>query len=358
MSALPGRPEPGDYAYGPASRKGTWDGHTWTGFTSDPDQPAVPHRRSITRFIGGWWFVVAVVGYVAAVAIAVVAQQNLTLPVRTAATVGSVAVMLWLVAVLNQRVRLGEAMRLPMLAIVGVIAGAVAYGIALACYRLLDGWGMRADSVVGNLAAGPVEELSKLVVPLILWVVWRRCRDPRSGFGVVLIGAAVFGVIEAWQYTALDFTEATTHTVQHAHHDVIVTEGSPPDHVVTMAASRPIIEVIHPIVTAFAAAVVWRQAWLHGRLVTAAGLGAVAVAIVVHAGFDAGTTLLDELESLDGLLEIAAALLLVVGGWFWLLRPTARELTSPNAISSNAEGWRPKRLPAIQVREARVSAPA
>ena len=184
--------------------------------------------------------------------------------------------------------------------------------------------------------AGPVEETSKLLVPVLLLAFGGALfRDPRAGLLLVLVTGAVFGIAEGSGYIAK--MDANMALVQ--------------------AIGRPLGELLHVYLTGFAAAVIWLAARRAGRVFTRAGIVAWVVVLALHSLHDVLPGLFKPGQTPDEylasrpvstiealqlgvptlILNLTVAVLL-----FLLQRHSARELTPPNAISSNAPHWRPQ----------------
>ncbi len=149
---------------------------------------------------------------------------------------------------------------------------------------------------------------------------------------MVMFSGIVFGAVEAAEYTSTP-------------------EGKwlP----VAMAMQRPVGELLHPFLTAFAAAVIWLAAWRSGKAFTKAGLLAWVIAMAVHSIHDG---LLSPFVHGDQNTQpavptavdaIAEGFVLSLLGLLWtvliylLLRHSARELVPPDSVATNAPHWRP-----------------
>lgn len=332
-----GRDRPGDgagwYPFGPAGRVARWDGHAWTGqIRQDPDVEALPAtKRRRFGFLTRPWFSLFMLGWVVTALGAVLGTE---VPDThwwwlTIVAIGLAISMYGFLLIFEPHLRFSELTDIRTMIVAGILSGAAAYGIAyfievpLLEHRLGVGF-------LGELTlAGPVEETSKLLVPLLLWIfVGSRFRDPRAGLLTVLISGSTFGIGEGVEYIARDGHDA---------------------HLL-MATVRPLAEAAHPVMTAIAASLIWLAAYRSRRLATVAGLVGWVVAMVLHSAHDMPGDLGRRSGDapVDG-TEVAAA---GIGGnllslvWlillFYVLRHVARELTPPSAAVDNPEQWRPR----------------
>jgi RsiW-degrading membrane proteinase PrsW (M82 family) len=167
--------------------------------------------------------------------------------------------------------------------------------------------GSNPDSHGWAWIAGPAEETGKLLIPVVLWMVGRY-RLPRQGFLLVVCSAATFGVVEAARY------------------------GLSPD---LFSWSRGGGEILHVALTGFVAAVAWQAAWKTPRWFTAAGVGAVAVAMFLHSVND--VLVLDE-DAPPATHGITIAVLAVL---YVATKHSARQMVPPDNVASVSARWRP-----------------
>ena len=225
-----------------------------------------------------------------------------------------------LIGLVTWRARLSEVLRWPALfgwsvlfAVVGILA---AISIELLVRE-------HVGLVVFRLIAGPVEEAAKILIPASFYA-FARWRNPRAGSALVLATAVLFAVLEAYAYSGFP----------RVYPGLDSTPAHPTDF--GDVALRGSVELLHPLLSGFAAAVIWRQAHLRGHFLTWTGLGAFALAAALHGGFDAATIWLP--------YAAQAALLagVIVVGYLMLFRPAWRALVPPNAIESNPRAWVPR----------------
>ncbi len=218
----------------------------------------------------------------------------------------------------------------------GLLSGFVAVGLATGIEGYLEP-DLKVPFAVDLWASGVIEETSKILVPILLWIFGKGLfRDPRAGFLLVLVSGSVFGAIEGAQYLLAGG------------------ENSAP----AMAVMRPVAEATHPVWTAIAATMIWFAAARLGRLVTWVGFVGWLMAAGLHSlhdgllSFSASGTQNDasagiQLASVGVALASGAVVALYGALWlvivyFVLKSYAARELTPPTAISANPPGWRPR----------------
>lgn len=329
----------GWYPYGVAGRVGEWDGQAWSSRSREDSAVGTPpawHRR-ILGFLGRAWFWLFVAGYVVTMALGLAAGND----AKSAGwfvilTLTSGLVMAAVVLLFEPHARFAELGALRVVVVWGLISGAVALGVV----KIIEGWleprlglSLAADLWV----SGPIEETGKLLVPVLLWVFGKGVfRDPRAGFLLALISGAVFGAVEAGQYSAIAGDHAPA----------------------MMTLSRPIADVTHSIWTAIAATMIWLAAHRASRLITVAGFLGWVMAVLLHSVHDGlgafgrsgdRDTLTADLtfDTLaqayrEGLVLFVFSLVYAVISFLVLRHFAARELTPPTAIDSNPPHWRPR----------------
>ncbi len=161
-----------------------------------------------------------------------------------------------------------------------------------------DGW---------SVLAGPAEETGKLLVPVILWTRG-RFRLPREGYLLVLISACGFGVIEGFEY------------------------AFGPDN---WQPSRPLLEILHPLLTGFVAAVAWQAAWKGKTIFTGAAFGAWMIAMAAHSTND---FIVFDKSAVKALSGISIAVVIVM---YLLQKHSARQLVPPDKVGEVSPRWRP-----------------
>lgn len=326
-TAMPPQDVAGDYPYGVTGKLGAWDGEAWTGKTEDADNPPLhPWHHRFLIFLGHRWWWLMVAGSVL-VAIpgflqAVTGQQwwgYLTAP-------GYAVVMVGLVALVDQHVRMTPTPVLWTLVAWGVVAGAVGFGVG---FLVEDGVLNLTSQTVVLWLAGPIEETAKLLVPVALLVfAASRFGDPRRGLLLALVSGATFGLMEGVKY---------------------VVQGGDLQPAL-MALARPSTELLHPLLTGFAAAVIWLAAHRAGRALTTAGVVAWLVAAAIHSVHDGMlapfTNQQTTIKRWDEVVVGGTTGILFGVLWavvlYLLLRHTARELVPPEAVPANPPHWRPR----------------
>lgn len=315
----PGRyPVPGHHRK--EVRERAWDGDVWLAESGPaPSGTRLPHhKRHPFAFLRGqgWKLTLAVllcVGIAAALwgtdrHADVVSGIQILMPIFSLG--GTAIAMLALLYFLDHRVgfdRIARSRR-KEIALWGVASGVIgfvlAFGVEVGVPALVGsnvkdgGWGA---------LAGPAEETGKLLVPVILWTRG-RFRLPREGYLLVLVSASTFGVIEGFEY------------------------AFGPDN---WTPIRPFFEMLHPIITGFAAAVAWQAAWHRDTIFTAAGIGAWAIAMLAHSTND--FIVLDKSQ-----VKLLSGISLVVFVVMYLLQKhSARQLVPPDKVGEVSPRWRP-----------------
>ncbi|MGP3533714.1 PrsW family glutamic-type intramembrane protease [Microbacterium sp. RD1] len=341
-SAVLASPDVGTYPTGWEGRSRAWDGAAWTGpALADESAAAAPdphgglfRRPPVYLAVGG-----LVVGFALAAVGGLLSFSPLLVLAGVVATGGPLAALL---AGLHRRLGLAS---LPIRAATlwGLVSGVVAIGFALLLELPLRLW-LDAPEEIQYLAAGPIEEVGKLLLPLILLAAGAsQLRDPRLGVWAVAVSGAVFGAIEGGEYVGEIGPEAQQN-VQRVEQS-LSSLGHP--RIVAMAVAvgsaipRAWVELGHVIWTAGAAVLIWLAAH-HGRRVVATAVGAIAAAAALHSFNDAGLTLLP-----GGLSDLGSIVWIVLSYTLWF-RPLLRRLVPPDAVTLVPHRWLP-RLP----REAR-----
>lgn len=320
----------GLYGDGTVGQRRGWDGHSWTREVSADSSVVRPETPGRLGFLSHRWFWVCVIGYVAGLALGVAADRTEVLWLAPLAGVGVLAVLMGFCLIAWLRLRLTEAIPARQVVMWGVVSGVVAYGIAW----LVEG---RLSGSLESALTGPIEETAKLLVPVMLYFALpKRFRDPRAGFALVLISASVVGLLEGLQYLWPQSVENITTYTGGGRPDTQSVSWSRDFQVLSMAAQRPVAELMHPILTGFVAAVAWFFAWHKGhRLFTWWAIGAWALAAALHSLNDAIPS------SWPGALVLTCWLVILIGSYYLLYRRSARQLVPPTAVPDNPPGWRP-----------------
>jgi hypothetical protein len=297
----------------------SWDGDVWTDETrpAPPGATLPPHRREPFGFLRSPEWILLVV-YIAAIVICMVLVERdphatrpsgITWLLPAFGFVATAVVMVGVAVYLDRRLRFDQVAERRAILGWGVLSGAVGVAVALLGEVTLPGaFGASAADGPWVWIAGPAEEAGKLLIPVVLWFVGRY-RLPRQGFLLAVTSAATFGVIEATRY------------------------GLSPDE---FTWSRGWGEVIHVLLTGFIAAVAWQAAWKATSWFTAAGIGALVLAMGIHSSNDAAV-----LASQRGALALGLATPLAVVVLYVLLKRSARQLVPPDNVGAVSPGWRP-----------------
>lgn len=317
-------PDPGFYPVPDHHRKHvverSWDGEVWLpDFQPAPKGTRLPrYKRHFFGFLrgAGWKLTLALIvclGVAGALwgkdtEASSVSGIQLLLPVFSLAATATT--MLALLYFLNRRVgfdRIDPSRRREILRW-GLASAAVgfafSFGIEVGVPKLVgssvkdNGW---------SVLAGPAEETGKLLVPVILWRRG-RFRLPREGYLLVLVCSCAFGVLEGFEY------------------------GFGPDN---WQPGRPILEILHPLLTGFAAAVAWQAAWRRDSIFTGAAIGAWALAMLAHSTND--FIVLDE----SAAKFLSGITIFVVVAMYLLQKHSARQLVPPDKVGSVSPHWRP-----------------
>ena len=246
----------GRYPTGTVGLVRDWDGHAWSvASTTDPDAPAYgSSRHSVFRTRRFWFAAIAVLlgaGVSGVAGLVPVDAVRITVLV-IAGLLATGAALLALTSSVWQRLRVVDALatngrRIPAFVGLGAVAGVVGFALALGC-ELLFSRVLRVGNVGSLFLAGPIEETAKLLVPVIaFFALGRSFRDPRVGFALVWVAAALFGLLEGIEYVAGVGIEASRHN-----DPLLWISGEVVDTV-----ERSFVELMHPLMTAAAAAVMW-----------------------------------------------------------------------------------------------------
>jgi hypothetical protein len=325
---------PGDYAYGVAARTATWDGSAWTGATQDAPATPAPEawRRAFLPFLRHRWFWMAVAGFAIAAVPAWIASAGSTPIAQPVVLLGALLLMVSFAVLVMQHMAPTGIDSMRLVVIWGVASGLVGFGLA---WLIEAQWlGSFANQYVLLWQAGLTEETCKLLVPVLLLAFGGATfRAPITGLFLVLLSGAVFGALELVDYA-------------------VNTSGN---GVIATVLERASAELLHPFITAFAAALIWLGAWRRKKTLTTVGVVGWLIAIALHSGHDGIQSLLssnvteNDTRAFTSMGEaVAAGVLglafnaLVSMVFFYVMRYTARELTPPGSVSRNAPHWRPR----------------
>lgn len=297
-----------------------WDGDVWRPeIRAASDDAALPrHRRHLFGFLRGAGWKLALI-FVVSVGIATalwasdrhashVSGIHVLLPLF--ALVATATTMVAFMIFLNRRVgfdRIPAARRAEILRwglVSAVVAFVLAYGLEVGIPWL---FGSGPKDSGWSALAGPAEETGKLLVPVILWFTG-RFRLPREGYLLVLVCSCAFGIIEGVEYAF-----------------------RPED----WQPGRPALEILHPLLTGFIAAVAWQAAWSGRSIITRAAVGAWVIAMVAHSTNDLIVFDKSAARVLSG-ITLAVALLM-----YLLQKHSARQMVPPDNVGAVSSRWRP-----------------
>jgi len=297
-----------------------WDGQVWTDqVRAAPEGTTLPkYKRHLFHFLRnpGWkLFLIFVISLGIASALWATDRHahwvhGIQIPMPLFSLISTVAVMTALVLFLSRRVGFD---RIPAETRRSILIWGIASGVVGLAFALVVEYGVPAifgdGPKDGNWAAiaGPAEETGKVILPVILWVTG-RFRLPREGYLLVIVSACVFGVAESCEY------------------------AFNPDHWIP---SRGFLEVMHPLLTGFIAAVAWQVAWRRDSIFTGAAFGAWAIAMFMHS--------LNDFIVLDGpdIKALGSISMITVLVMYLLQKHSARQLVPPDLVGRVSKHWRP-----------------
>jgi hypothetical protein len=304
------------------ARERRWDGVAWTPFThttSAGNAPRAPWHRRPLAFIGHRWFHWLLASAACSVAAWVIYERAHGVPRGLEEVVGYVVVAIAVVAGAVAAVAFASRLnaRLELRQVVGTRTIALVCAVSLPAVVAISLLEKPFPARLSNTVAGPIEELAKLSVPMAMYLLWPRCREPLVGLSLVLASAGTFGVYEVADYTY----------------------AMPADTTAAMTlALRPLWDApVHMVLTGTIAAVLWRRWHVHGGFVVDLPVVVTVVGVMaLHSAIDWGSGLRGSLSLLS------VALLLPAYLWFKMV---ARQLVPPDAVATNPPWWRPWRLP-------------
>ena len=322
------------YPFGLENTTAGWDGHAWDGQpVESPGTPAIPlPKHGFLPFLRHPWFGLMVAGQLLVLVPAYLASDSGSRAMALLSIVGFTVFMTGAVVIFVPHLRFDALPDFRRLLAWGVVAGTVA---VLLAHTIEEYVLPKMVSFKGELwLAGPVEETSKLLVPVLLLAFGSAVyKDPRAGFLLTVVSGATFGALEGVFYTAW------------------LGEGW---GAFFMGLVRPISELGHPFWTGVAGAMIWLGAWRRQRVLTVIGLAGYVIAMAQHsihdgiATFSKGTP--NNSASFSALTSglVTEAVGLGVFALIWaviaylILRHAARELVPPQAIAGNHKHWRPQ----------------
>jgi hypothetical protein len=298
----------------------SWNGEVWL-----PDfQPAsaetrLPHyKRHLFGFLRGpgWKLTLALVACLGIAAALwardteanVVGGVQLLLPVISlAATAITMAALLYFIGrrVGFDRISPARRREIARWGVFSAVVGfALSFGLEVGVPQL---FGSSVKDNGWSVLAGPAEETGKLLIPVVLWVRG-RFRLPREGYLLVLVSSCAFGVLEGFEY------------------------GFGPDN---WQPGRPVLEILHPLLTGFVAAVAWQAAWKRDTIFTGAAIGAWFLAMLAHSTNDFVVLDKSATKALSGITILAVVTM------YLLQKHSARQLVPPDNVGAVSPRWRP-----------------
>lgn len=329
-------PIAGTYPTGTAGVARKWDGHAWMiGLVGDPSAPPLSrwHRRPFAVLghrLFWLWFGCWLVG----IALALIYSATGSAVALQAAAVIAPAGTLWALLLFSRRrLHLSQAISPGAWIGWGLLAGVVASPLAV----LLEvNWerlvGAPDSSWKTLVIAGPVEEACKLLIPVVLYL-FGAYRDPRAGIALALASGLMFGWFEGWMYIsrAPELAQQAAQTYMHQSQSgtLPISAGN---EALVMVIQRPFVELMHPLLVMFVAALAWRAGWVRNHFWRVL-VGAWVVAAAVHSINDVSTAF-----GWFAALGIAIQML----EYFVMVRPAARDSVPPDALALNPPRWRPR----------------
>lgn len=302
-----------------------WDGEVWTNEVQPaPDGTTLPAYKKHFFFLfrgGNWKFLLLYVVFAFAAIMLwetdkeakwVSGIQILLVPTAGVATAVVLYSVVW--RLIGRRVGFGRISVETRNSIIkwGIVSALAGFAFALAIELLVPKifGGSPKDSGWSALA-GPAEETGKLLIPVILWFKG-RFRLPREGYFLVLASAGFFGLFEGIEYAVN------------------------PEH---WQVSRPIFEMMHPLLTGFVAAVAWQAAWHRETIITKAAVGAWVLAMVAHSTNDVLVLSKDMHGALVKLTSFITLFTVIV--MYLLQKHSARQMVPPDQVGEVSPRWRP-----------------
>jgi hypothetical protein len=332
------------YPTGRQGRARRWDGDVWTGpAVESPDAPETHAGRSFRRVLARAPFWCAVLGIVVGVTLALVGaalEERNVLLLSIGGLLATGGPILALVLGVHRRLGIGtlDARRAT---VTGVVSGAVALGVAIGLERAVGGLlGLEENEpdTLFLLLAGPIEEASKLLVPVVLLAAGAAfVRRPRLGVWAVLVASAVFGACEGAIYAAgrgptqgtdpgEELTKAfpgMSETVADALAELVDVGG------------RIWVELGHPLWTTGAAVIIWVAVHERKRSFVLLAVGGYLAAAALHSFNDGVLTLL------PGAFPVLASIVFITLSYVLWFRPLVRRLVPPDALGAVPARWTP-----------------
>ncbi len=325
----------GWFPYGATTKVARWNGRIWTGArTAAPSVGSPPkwQRPKPTKDLTWLWLILA--GQILCVVSAMVVIATKHNYWAWTSVIGYSLFMAGSVLLAGRFLKFNELPRVKNLVGLGIFSGFVASAVAIVLETLsADHAGLR----VTLWLAGPIEETAKILIPaLLLFFGSARFKDPKTGLFLVICSGATFGAFEGtvWEVRT---NEKYLHLM--------------------MSLIRPGVELVHPFVTGFTAAVIWLAASRAGRTWTRIGVLSYLLVVAFHSAHDGIADFAPTPKGQHGIgvapvfsatKAVIHGLEVGVAGWgislmlFVLLRHSARELVDPSSLSTTPPRWRPR----------------
>ncbi|MFJ3405335.1 PrsW family glutamic-type intramembrane protease [Promicromonospora sp. NPDC090134] len=316
-----------------AAQQRFWDSRAWTGEVADGGPAAARGRHFRGRFWGTWvWYLVAAVVVLAAGSVVYQSSGNIHV-MGVASFLGMAGVCWAFYRFVNRQLALDD-----VVGPVTVLAVAVGTsGAVLLVAANINSWIINGAGIVTATAwVGVVEEGTKLLVPLLLFVAGRY-RDPRAGIAVGLASGFGFAITETTQYAY------ATETASGPNFCGTGTLDATPAAVVQEQIFRVFtVSPLHWLWTGIAAAIAWRLWHLYGGRGTWGALGGIALVMVVHSLNDSSATAFcDDPAASTGAVVLRWVLVVVM---YVVFRAWARKSVPPQLVGVVSRGWVPKHL--------------
>jgi RsiW-degrading membrane proteinase PrsW (M82 family) len=311
-----------------------WDGQTWTAAT----RPGPTQARRGRRFRGRFWSMRWVGPALAAVAVVAIGSatwlRTHSVPVLVAlSAVGMALVCLAFYRFVERQLDLAEVIGLREVVAIAVATAGVVLLVAL---RLNNAIVTHFGLTVALGAVGPVEEGTKLLVPLVLY--FAGCyRNARAGVAAGLAAGFGFAVTETSRYAVTLPLGGAPDPCTGATLPALGPEEALVGQVLRIALVSP----LHWLWTGIALTVIWRQWRLSGVRLTGPVLAAVVFVMATHSLVDSSAVWTCDAPPAGLLLKVAASWLspFVL---YLVFRFVARRSLPPQLVGSVSRGWHPR----------------
>lgn len=331
-------PAAGMYPSGHAGVAREWDGEIWASVQGeDPTASELHAPRRASNLFGRLPFWLVVIGVSLGVVLALFSAhthpQNMWLAALAGlATVGG-TVLAALIA-LQRKLAIRNLPSWRTATWWGIISGGVALGVAYVFETLFRDV-VTKSAELELLMAGPIEELGKLLLPVILLLSGMKwAQSTRLGVWAVAVSGGVFGIVEGIKYSMGLAPESSAASMPKL--DSTGLSQSTVDMVLALAQTLPrgVVELMHVFVTVGAAVLIWVAARKAHRVALTI-LVAWLLAAAIHSFNDGIITLL---PASTQLAANALLILIIYLAWY---RPLARRLVPPAQLAQVSKRWVP-----------------